>query len=114
MPFFLTYATRPARLFLLIVFAASLMWCGDLACLSGSSDDHCASVICSLLDNHKGPTDNQTSPAPAKCICVCHMPTILGSAPDTEQLLTALLMRIEYTAFVPSSPAVSIYHPPRS
>jgi len=110
---FSTYTIRPAGLLLAIVFATSLVWCGEAACRSGTSDDQCTSLICSLLDNHGTPDHGQKGNCSAECMCLCHMPTITGPAFDTEHDLTAQQTTFTFTASTPPSPDRSIYHPPK-
>lgn len=111
---FLTYAIRPAGLLLVVVFASSLLWCGDAACWAGSSDDQCASLICSLLPSHATPHENHNDNCSTECMCVCHMPTIPAKASDTEHLLTGQTTSFEFAAFTPPYPTHPIYHPPKS
>jgi hypothetical protein len=112
--FFSQYALRPSGLPLIVVFAASLLWCGDADCWSGASDGQCASLICSLLANHGSQNENQAGHGSTECMCVCHMPTIPGNVFDAEQVLTAQTTSFEFSTFTPPSPTHSIYHPPKS
>ncbi len=111
---FSKYAVRPAGLLLVLVFMSSLVWCGDEACWSGTSDGQCASLICTLFANHDTPNENHNGNCSTQCMCACHMPTILGIASDTEHHLTAQITAYEFTTSTPSSPTRSIYHPPKS
>jgi hypothetical protein len=111
---FSAYAIQPASLLLVLAFAASLFWCGEAACWSGTGDDQCASLICSLFANHNTPHEKQNGDCSIECMCVCHMQAIPGMEFDTEHNLTAQNTAFEITASAPSSPTQSVYHPPKS
>ncbi len=65
-------------LIIAVVFTLSLFWCGDPDCLTGNSNEDCASLICSLLDKH-GTASSTSGTSSKDCSCVCHVPTVAGS-----------------------------------
>jgi len=111
---FSKYVVRPMGLLLAVLFVASLVWCSDEACWSGTNDDQCTSLVCALFANHNSPGKNQTNSDSAKCMCVCHTPIISGIDFDTEHHLTVESTTFEFPTFTTSSPTRSIDHPPKS
>ena len=108
----LTMARRGAGWLLAFCFAASLFMCGDADCLTGTDDENCASLWCSLLSKHDAPTPNAASSADKYCSCVCHVPTVVGPIfnfnyhPATQYNTTAGLLQIS------SAHPRLVYHPP--
>jgi len=111
---FSTYFVRPAGLLLLILFASSLLWCGDQVCLSGSDDGECASLVCALMAGRNAPEKNQDSSGATDCMCVCHMPTVAAAPADVVHILNSKQSTSDFTPFAPLAPVRSIYHPPKS
>jgi len=97
-------------LFEVLLLTVSLLWCGDADCWSGSSDDQCSSLICSLFANHL--ESKEDGSASSDCSCVCHVPTMLARVCDTEYHPPVLNSGIEITIATPSAPSRPIYHPP--
>ena len=106
--------TGRAAVLLILLFAASLLWCGDADCWSGTSDGQCSSLICALFASHNAPGDAHASCASADCMCACHMPTLAPAATDLQPHLTAQTATFIFTASTPVSPVRIVYHPPRS
>lgn len=107
-----TYVIHPVGSLLAILFTVSLLWCGDADCWSGSSDDQCASLICSLFINHSGSSQDGNGDSSTDCTCVCHMPTIPIHAFGFEYDPPVFNRGIDIVATVPPSPTRPIYHPP--
>jgi hypothetical protein len=93
-----------------LLVTLSLFWCGDADCWSGTSDDQCSSLICSLFANH--PESNEGGGAASECSCVCHLPTMLARDVDTNYHPPVVSAGIEATMVAPSAPSRPIYHPP--
>lgn len=99
-------------MFSVICFTVSLFWCGDPDCLSSSSKENCASLVCSLLSRHENSNQNPVTGNVKDCSCVCHLPTI---SPNTATLLYCPILRqsiVELTFAKISSPSHSIFRPP--
>jgi hypothetical protein len=109
-----TYVLRPSGLLLVLMFAASLVWCGDGDCSSGAGNGGCASLICSLLASHSIPDNGDEGNCSTQCMCLCHTPTIPGIACEIDQQLIAQNTTFVFTASPTSTPARPIYHPPKS
>lgn len=98
---------------LLILFIASLAWCGDADCPRGKSNDRCASLVCSLLNEHANRSENSKEGNAKACSCVCHSPTlstqplIFGYSPKGQP--SSLFQSFD----PPTTPTQRIYHPPK-
>jgi hypothetical protein len=106
-------ALRPLALLLATLFVATLVWCGDAECSSGTGPDQCASLLCALFANHNAPADAQDPPCAHDCTCACHTPVLpaIESRPVSDVL--AEPATFEYLALIPTSPLRMVYHPPR-
>ncbi|HWP83129.1 MAG TPA: hypothetical protein VNN76_10795 [Bacteroidota bacterium] len=100
-----------AALLIAVVFTLSLFWCGDPDCLTGNSNEDCASLICSLLDKHD--TSSSTSGASSNdCSCVCHVPTIAGGYFDVVSYSSQQYSFLPATTALPFGFDRLIYRPP--
>jgi hypothetical protein len=113
-PFFPQYFLRSACVLLAVVFAASLIWCGDGACSPRAIEDQCASAFCPPHNHQGGQEENPPGHCSAECMCVCHSPTIVETAfvPEHHQRVHHITTDIDVSS--PSSPIRAIYHPPKS
>jgi hypothetical protein len=108
-----TYCIYPIGVLLLACFTLSLLWCTDVDCLTGTSDEECMALICSLLDKHNMPAEKSAAGNSKDCSCVCHAPTLsirtfkFNYFPDTQRSIIVAAFTI------PSTPSRPIYHPPR-
>ncbi|MDZ7344932.1 MAG: hypothetical protein ONA90_10520, partial [candidate division KSB1 bacterium] len=89
-----------------------LIFCGDIACLQGSSDENCATLVCSLLSKHSAPISPSDSSQNNFCQCFCHtlidLPTtILRAASRAAAPLSASVAQHFF-----SEPIRDIDHPP--
>jgi hypothetical protein len=103
---------RSASILLLFCFTASLLWCGDADCLTGMSNEDCASLICSLLNNHDSSRDNSLGTNAVDCSCICHLPALSTPVFDFSLSTNVLTSSFYSTFVVPSAPARLIYRPP--
>lgn len=112
---FAKYVVRAAGMVLIVIFAASLIWCPDVACRSEGGDDQCTSLICALLaQKAKATSEGPSDDNPAACVCVCHILTVPGLAVKAEYALTAHDISVESPVFIPASPVRSIDRPPKA
>ena len=109
---FSKHAVYSANLLLVVVFTVSLFWCGDAECLAGSSHDNCASLICSLLNNHDTSTQDTSNSSTKNCSCVCHTLTVTGKITTFSYYPPVHQTHIESFHYTPSSPPHIIDHPP--
>jgi hypothetical protein len=49
-----------------------LIFCGDIECLQGGSNEDCAAVICGLLDSHSTTSPADDAGQEDACQCYCH------------------------------------------
>lgn len=99
-----------AGLLILVTFTLSLFWCGDPECLTGQSNEDCASLVCSLLDKHE--TASSASGSTNDCSCVCHLPTITDSNIDLVFYPSQPLSFLPSAVVPPSIPTRLVYRPP--
>lgn len=111
MKYIATYAIHPVGSLLTILFTVSLVWCGDAECWSGSSDDQCASLICSLFANHNGSSKDESGTR-SDCACDCHVPTIVQHTCDTSYYPPVVNAGIDVVKSSLSAPPRPVYHPP--
>ena len=112
---FAKYVVRAAGLALIVIFAASLIWCPDVACRSEDGDDQCTSLICALLaQKAKATSQGPSDDTPAGCACVCHILTTPGLVVNTECALRVQNVSVESPVFIPASPIRSIDRPPKA
>lgn len=111
---FSKYALCPVATLLILVLAATLVWCGDPACQAGTGDDHCVSLLCSLFSSHSAPEKNGNCDRSTECKCFCHMPTLSGTTVEIDHHLTAENVICKCCSSTPCSPSRSIYHPPKA
>lgn len=98
----------------LFLYIGLLLWCGDVECLSGESDDLCSSVLCTLLTSHESASGESGTADDQECACACHVLTI-AAARMVFEFHPPLSGRVVYK----ESSALSysthpIYHPPRA
>ena len=79
-----TYAAIPVGWILASIFMVSLMWCGDVDCLTESAEDECTSLICSLVASNHGPSRDEGGDDSSDCTCVCHMLLIHVTASELD------------------------------
>jgi hypothetical protein len=97
---------------LAICFVISLVWCGDISCLNGTSDENCSSLLCNLSGNHSSSSDSAQNNSVDNCTCVCHTPTVTGQSCSVTLFLHSQNYCSEFTFHIPSSPNRLLYRPP--
>ncbi|MBL0174850.1 MAG: hypothetical protein IPP94_06240 [Ignavibacteria bacterium] len=109
-----TYAVRPAGTLLVLILTISLFWCGDAGCTDGAGDEPCTATMCSSHSGQDNGVPHQHGDDSSSCMCVCHMPSMLGFTFDSSGTLPAQRSRFEFIESAASSPSRSIYHPPKA
>jgi len=95
-----------------VCFATSLLWCGDVECLTGNEDDNCTALVCNLLGRHTS-TEKSTH-STQECSCVCHTPTTFPNGNDLIFFESTQSIKHSVTLYIPSSPNQLVYRPPIS
>ena len=97
---------------LLTTQCVGLVFCGDIECLQGSSDEACAALICGLLGKHASTAPASNDTQKNSCQCYCHL---LADLPK----ITLAIAPLKITPFhfseallLVSAPVHDIDHPP--
>src|SRR3970040_285930 len=106
------YFAQSVVVLITICFTISLVWCGDADCITGTSDDNCASLVCSLLGKHKTPSDGSSTKNVAQCTCLCHVPMIEHMTAIFRHAQSVELAFLPYLFAIPSPPSKVVYRPP--
>jgi hypothetical protein len=94
-------------------FTLSLFWCGDPECLSGTSNEDCSALICSLLDKHDtSSAQNSSGGSSNNCTCVCHIPTVTADAFVVRYVPTFQYFTPVVDSDTPSALERLVYRPP--
>lgn len=109
---FLKYSLRTVGVLIAICFIISLFWCGDANCLSGTSNDSCASFVCSVLGKHNTPGNETSAKSVVQCSCVCHVPMIDQMIAIVRQTQSVESAYLTISLAIPSAPSDPVYHPP--
>ena len=96
----------------LFCFTISLIWCGDADCLSGSGEDNCASIVCSLLVKHDDVSAKDVQQDAPNCTCVCHLPSIPLASEAFAITLTGERTSDQIRQFTLETPSATPFRPP--
>ncbi len=97
---------------LIVCFTAALFWCGDAECMSGTDEDGCASLVCSLLCGGASPKDGESDGGTKDCSCVCHVPSVVPPPMNPLSLQVADENWFEPFLLIPSISLRPVYRPP--
>lgn len=106
------YFTQSIIVLVTICFTIALFWCGDADCINGTSDDNCASLVCSFLGKHKTPSSESSTKNVAQCTCLCHVPIVEHMAAIVRHADSVELAFNPYSFTIPSAPTKVVYRPP--
>jgi hypothetical protein len=90
----------------------AILFCGEVDCLQGKSDENCATLLCSILARDAAPVSAPDHGSATACDCYCH---ILIDLPKIDLCATHLDVTTLYTVKVLHvfvTPVYDIYHPP--
>jgi len=108
---------RCASILLLFCFTASLLWCGDAECISGSGTQDCNSLLCNLLQHPSVPMGNTSNGHSFRAVdrdgsCICHLPLLpVNPIIHTYEFLSTPAYS-NTDLFSPSPELKHVFHPP--
>jgi hypothetical protein len=98
--------------FFVVCFTVSMFICGDAGCLSGKSNENCASFLCSLLNKHNTSSQDTSGGNTKDCSCVCHVLTITTPTFSLDYHPIAQNSSFVVISIVSSAHLRLVYRPP--
>ncbi|MDL1878489.1 hypothetical protein FBQ85_25510 [Cytophagia bacterium CHB2] len=89
-----------------------LVFCGDVDCLQGGSDENCATLLCGLLAAHSSPPAAASSGANDSCQCFCHLLINFSQINLQAAVLNIAQLHMFEESHFFAAPSREIDHPP--